>query len=237
MAHQVRYLRPTGLVGLLLCALLWGAPFGRAQAPAPISIRFTVFSPQPIDGVAYAPAKGAPVPVAFNATTRSPRYTYTGPSPLKFVEAATGTIVAEATVPPEIREPLLLFSELPAPGARGLRYQIAVIDDSAAKLGSGRLAILNLSGLKFTGTLDKTELTVDTGLNPSVPFTKSARLTLFTTARGNRVQSYSDIIKPPKTARLLLILFPPARKGALEVQSRALVEEPSAPPKAPSTRP
>lgn len=223
MAHQIRYL-------ILVGALLLAAPFAAAQRPDQISIRFTVFSLRPIEGLGYLSTTGAKLPLKFNPASRSTRHTYTGASLLKFVDIATNAVVAEATVPPEIREPLLLFIELPAANARGLRYQVAVLDDSAAKLGAGHLAILNLSGLKLTGLLDKTELTVDEGLNAPVPFIRQTKLTLYATVRGTRVQSYSDMIKPPKSSRLLLILFPPARKGALEVQTRALADEPSAPP-------
>ena len=224
MAHQVRYL-------IYLGALLLIAPFALAQRPGQISIRFTVFSARPIEGLAYVSTTGAKLPLKFIPTARSTRHTYNGASPLKFVDTSTGTVVAEATVPPDLREPLLLFTPLPADSPRGLRYQISVVDDSAAKLGASHFAILNLSGLKFTGTLDQTEVNVDEGLNAPVPVTRQAKLTLFTAARGARVQSYSDVIKLPKSSRLLLIFFPPARPGALEVQSRALVDEPhKAPP-------
>lgn len=220
---------------MLVCALLLGAPPGFAQRPGAISVRFTVFSARPIEGLSFLSTTGAKLPLKFNPASRSTRHTYNGPSPLKFVDAATGTTVAEASVPPEMREPLLLFSELPAPDARGLRYRIAVIDDSAAKLGAGHLAILNLSGLKFTAVLDQTEFAVGEGMNAPVPFKRETKLTLFISARGTRVQSYSDLIKPPKTSRLLLILFPPARKGALDVQTRALADDPPPPPAPPGT--
>jgi hypothetical protein len=226
MAHQIRYL-VVAVAVWCASATVW------AQRPGQISVRFTVYAPRPIDGLSYLSTTGAKLPLKFNPASRSTRHTYNGTSPLKFVETETGTVVAEAAVPPEMREPLLLFTELPAPGPRGLRYQVAVIDDSATKLGAGHLAILNLSGLKLTGTLDKTELTVDEGLNAPVPFARQARLTLFASARGTRVQSFSDTINPPKSSRLLLILFPPARKGALEVQSRALADEPPSPPPPP----
>ena len=219
MAHQVRYL-------ILLGALLLVTPFALAQRPGQISVRFTVFSARPIEGLAYVSTTGAKLPLKFNPAARSTRHTYTGTSPLKFIDTATGAVVAEATVPADVREPLLLFIAQPADNSRGLRYQVAVMDDSIAKLGAGHLAILNLSGLKLAGTLDKVDLTVDEGLNAPVPFARSAKLTLFASVRGMRVQSYADVIKPPKSSRLLLILFPPARPGALEVQSRALVDEP-----------
>ncbi len=219
MAHQVRYL-------ILLGALLLVTPFVLAQRPGQISVRFTVFSARPIEGLAYVSTTGAKLPLKFNPTARSTRHTYNGALPLKFVDIATGAVVAEATVPSDVREPLLLFMALPTDSARGLRYQVAVMDDSAAKLGPGHLAILNLSGLKLTGTLDKVSLTVDEGLNAPLPFARSAKLTIFASVRGTRVQSYADVIKSPKSSRLLLILFPPTRPGALEVQSRALVDEP-----------
>jgi hypothetical protein len=222
MAHQIRHLIVAGV-----CLLL--APFALAQKAGPVVTSFTVFALRPIDGLEITGATGMREAVQFKASTRSPKYTVSGIGPLKFFDHTTGAVVAEATIPPEVRQPLLLFLDPPALNPRGLKHQIAVIDDSSAKLGSGQLAILNLSGLKFTGMLDKTALTVEPGLNAPVPFTQFARLTLYTLARGTKVQSYADVLKPSKTARVLLILFPPARKGALEVQVRALSEEPPLP--------
>jgi hypothetical protein len=211
---------------MLVCALLIGAPFAAAQRPGQISVRFTVFAVRPIDGLSYLSTTGAKQPLKFNPASRSTHHTYNGASPVRFVDTATGTLVAEAAIPPDMRQPLLLFSELATPGPRGLRYQISVLDDSAAKLSAGHLAILNLSGLKFTARLDQSEFTVAEGLSSPVPFKRETKLTLFTNVRGARVQSYADVIKPPKSARLLLILFPPARKGAVEVQTRALSDDP-----------
>ena len=222
MAHQVRHL-------ILVWAVVVSAVFAFAQRPGQVSVRFTVFSLRPIDGLVYLSATGAKLPLKFNSIARSSRHTYNGVSPVKFLDSETGGVVAEAAVPPEMREPLLLFTELSTPSPRGLRYQVSVIDDSAAKLGAGHLAILNLSGFKLAGALDKTELTVEEGLNSPVPFNRQAKLTLFVSVRGTRVQSYSEVIAPPKSSRLLLILFPPTRKGALELQSRALSDEPPKP--------
>lgn len=222
MAHALRYL--IACVGLLLAA-----PLALAQAAKGPTVRFTVYALRPIEGLGLAGATGAGQPVAFSALGRSVRYTYTGPGPVKFIDITTKEVVAEAVVPPEIREPLFLFLDPPANNPRKLRHQIAVLDDSAAKLASGQLAILNLSGLKLTGTLDKADLALEAGLNAPVPVKAGAKLTLFATARGTRVQSYADVLRPGKTARLLLIIFPPARKGALEVQARFLAEEPPPP--------
>jgi hypothetical protein len=217
MAHQIRHL-------IALCALLFVVPWTLAQRPGQLAIRFTVFAAKPIEGLAYLSTTGAALPLNFNPFARSTRHTYNGTSPVKFVDAATKAVVAEAVVPPDIREPLFLFSELPAGQARGLRYQVAVLDDSPTKVPVGHFVILNLSGLKLTGTLDQTALTIEEGSNAPVPLAKAATLRLFASARGTRVQSYADTLKPAKAKRLLLILLPPARKGALEVQSRALVD-------------
>jgi hypothetical protein len=228
MAHEVRYL-------ILVWGLLLSASFTFAQRPGQISIRFTVFGLRPIEGLVYQSTTGAKLPLKFNPSARSSRHTYNGASPVKFLDGETGAVVAEAAVPPDMREPLFLFTELPTPTTRGMRYQVSVIDDSAAKLGAGHLAILNLTGFKLAGALDKTELTVEEGLNSPVPFSRQAKLTLFVSVRGTRVQSYSEVISPPKSSRLLLILFPPTRKGALEVQSRALSDEPPKPPGPPGS--
>ncbi len=223
MAHALRYL-------ICACALLLAAPWIAGQAPKPAPIRFSVFALRPIEGLTFPATNGTTQPLKFSAVARSARYTCLGASPIKFLDATTGEVVAEATVPTEIRDPLLLFLDPPANNPRHLRYQVAVLDDSAAKLGSGQFAILNLSGLKLTGTLDTKDLTLEPGLNPPIPVKSGAKLILYTTARGTRVLSYAETLKPSKAARLLLILFPPARKGGLEVQARFLAEEPLPPP-------
>lgn len=223
MAYALRYLA-------VCAALLLAASGPLAQtAGRTTALRFTVFALRPIEGLGYITATGAVQPIAFSSLGRSPRYTYVGPGPMKFLDATTKEVVAEAVVPAEIREPLFLFLDPPANNPRKLRHQVAVLDDSVAKLGPGQLAILNLSSLKLTGTLDKTDLALESGLNAPVPVKSGAKLTLFTTARGSRVQSYANVLKPSKTGRLLLILFPPASKGALEVQARFLAEEPPSP--------
>ncbi|MBC7366141.1 MAG: hypothetical protein H7343_04900 [Undibacterium sp.] len=221
MAHAFRY-----LIIVLALALASAALSAAVPRSEPISVRFTVFSAHPIDGLGYRSATGATLPLKFFPASRSARSAYNGPSPLNFVDAASGAVVAEAEVPAAIREPLLLFTTLPAPDARGLRYQVAVIDDSVTKLPPGHLAVVNLSGLKLTGTMDKTTLTLDAGLNAPVPFAAGASLRLYAMSRGTRVQSFSDTLKTARSARLLILLLPPARKGALEVQSRALSDEP-----------
>lgn len=217
MAHALRHL-------IAICFVLIVVPHAPAQQSGQIKIRFAVFSAQPVEGLAFISPTGSLVPLKFDPFARSARHAYSGVSPVRFVDFATKAVVAEAVVPLGYREPLFLFSALPAGNTLGLRYKIAVLDDSAASLPPGHFVILNLSGLKLAGTFDKSVFEVNEGLNAPVPFAASATLTLYAVSRGTRVQSFVDTLKPVRSRRLLLLLLPPARKGALQVQSRALVD-------------
>lgn len=201
-----------------------------AQAPAAVqAARFTVFSAQPLKDVAYVPrAKAAPVKLAFQPTARSARYEYRGAMPLRFIDATTGDPVAEANIPAGMQNALLLFSPLdPAKSdATGLRYQIAVLDDGAGRHGPGGLAIINLSGLALSGKVNKQDVTLKPGLNPTLSVGGTASIKLSTVFKQRTYQSYSATATLGRNERALLILFPPFYAGALEVQSRLLVDQP-----------
>lgn len=235
MAHAFGYLRRT-VPPLTRRATLWLAwlwlslgCFGYAQAPAIQSIRFTVFSAKPVTGLAFVPRANASAQgLKFYPTARSPRYEYRGAMPLRFVDAVSGAIVAEATLPLETRDALLLFSPVagtPKPGA--LRYQVAVLDDSALRHGPGGLAVINLSGLSLTGTVGHQAVTLTPGLNPTLAVGRSAKIVLRTTFKNRSYQAYADTLQLTAKQRALLILFPPFYQGSLEVQSRLLIDEPS----------
>lgn len=221
---------------LALAGVLIGRPMGACAQPASSApaVRFTVFAAKSLQGVAFvARPNTPPQKLVFYPTARSPRYEYRGALPLRFVDAATGEVVAEATVPREIRDALLLFSpiEAPAGGTEGtarksLRYRIAVLDDGPARHGAGGLAILNLSGLTLSGTVNKQPVTLREGLNPTLPVGRSANITLRTTFKQRTYQSYATTVALAARQRALLILFPPFYRGSLEVQSRLLVDEP-----------
>ena len=91
---------------------------------------------------------------------------------------------------------LLLFAAIePAPAdstgsrpATGLRYQISVLDDSAARHGPGGLAIINFSGLALAGKVGSTDVTLTTGLNPTLPVGRSAKIMLHTSLKGRSYQ-------------------------------------------------
>lgn len=205
----------------------------RAQAPAssPV-VRFTVFSAQPPKDVALLSRANAPVqPVKFLPTARSPRYEYRGAMPLRFVDPDTRAVVAEASIPPGLRDPLLLFlpADPSATGAGKMRYQVAVLDDGPARYGPGALAVINLSGLTLQGTINDQAVALKAGLNPAVAVGRSAKVRLTTTSKQRTYQAYAGQVSLGRHDRALLILFPPYYQGSMEVQSRLLVDQPVAP--------
>lgn len=227
-------LRRAVLFAVLAQVMGESVPALRAQAPAGPSLRFTVFSARPIADLAFVPRPNAPPQkVVFYPTARSPRYDYRGATPLRFVDASSGAVVAEATIPAEIHDGLLLFAPVPAAGGTvGMRYHVSVLDDGSARHGPGGLAVINLSGLALTGTIGTTSVTLKPGLNPTIPVGRSAKVILKTEAKNRSYQSYADTVELARNQRALLILFPPFYQGSLEVQSRLLIDEPpgSAPP-------
>lgn len=201
-------------------------------SPATQAVRFAVFSPKPIADVSFTPRpNAAPQTLQFQPTARSPRYDYRGPMPLRFVDAKTGAMVAEATIPATIKDALLLFTPTEG-GAGGLRYQIAVLDDAATRHGAGGLALINLSGLALSGAINAEKVTLKPGLNPTLTVGRSAKILLSTTAKNRTYQSYTATVMLGRNERALLILFPPFYKGAFEVQSRLLIDQPPSAPTA-----
>ncbi|MDP3069530.1 MAG: hypothetical protein Q8N18_04535 [Opitutaceae bacterium] len=210
---------------MLLASVLAATAFAQ---PVPQPVRFSVFGPKPIENLTFVPrANASPQPLQFYPTVRSARAEYRGPMPLRFTDSTSGAVVGEASIPAGMTEALLLF--LPNPGsatAGGLRYQVAVLDDSAARHSSGGLAIINLSGLALSGTVNKENVTLQPGLNPALNVGRSAAITLKTQAKGRTYQSYAATAALKPGERALLILFPPFYQGSLEVQSRLLLDVP-----------
>lgn len=218
----------SGLWSLVFFVAALGAGFPapvHAQSAAPL-VRFTVFAAKPIANVTFVPRDNAePRKLTFYPTARSPRYEYRGAMPLRFTDAESGEVVAEASIPPNITEALLLLSPAAKDGAgAGLRYRVAVLDDSPARQGAGTLAIINLSGLMLAGTVNGRNVTLQSGLNPTFEAGRGASVVLRTDFKGRSYQSYSGTITLGASQRALLLLFPPFYAGSLEVQSRVLVD-------------
>jgi hypothetical protein len=218
MAYSLRY--------LIACVLI-----AVAARAAEMAVSFTVFAPRTITDVAFEPRIGVPAQkLVFQPTARSVRYDYRGPAPLRFTDGS-GAVVAEAAIPPEIREPLLLFSPIePAPVA-GVRYRIAILDDSVNRHGASGLVILNFSGLSLTGMIADQPVALLEGLNPVVSIGRGAAIELRTAFKGKSYRAYADRLRLGANERALLVLFPPFQKGGLEVQPRLLIDNPLAPKK------
>ncbi|HVS51661.1 MAG TPA: hypothetical protein VHD62_04845 [Opitutaceae bacterium] len=235
MAHALRHLIHFAR-GFAAALALAGFSRGLVAEtpPAPEqSVHFTVFAAKPVQNLSYLPLlRGAPVKLVFYPTARSPRYEFRGAMPARFIDAATGNVFAEATIPPEIRDALLLFAPVEPAPASGLRYQVSVLDDGAARHGRGGLAMINFSGLELRGTVGPQNVILKAGLNPTLPIGRTAKIILRTSAKGRSYQAYADTVELAPAQRALLILFPPFYQGSLEVQSRLLIDEPPRAPRA-----
>ena len=212
-------------------AFALGAAARAETAPTEQRVRFTVVSARAATGLTYVPRTGqAATPLVLYPTARSPRYEYRGTMPLRFTDAATKSVIAEATVPLEITEALLLLVPLEPAPATGLRYQTYVLDDSAIRQASGTLSILNLSGFTLAGTVGDKATALATGLNVPVPIARSAAVVLRTTVKNRSLQAYAGTVELRRGERALLILLPPFYRGSGEVQSRLLLDTPVAGP-------
>lgn len=221
MAHALRYL----ILALTLTAAL------RAQPVAAPALRLAVFSAKPVSDVALAlRPNSAPQKLIFYPTARSPRYEFRGAMPLRFVDPQTNAVVAEATVPREIQDALLLFLPIENPTAdkagKTLRYQVAVLDDGAVRHGALGLAVVNLSGLELSGTIGRHAVILKPGLNPTLAVSRSTKITLRAAVKGKTYQSYADAVELGANDRALLVLFPPYYKGSIEAQARLLIDHP-----------
>lgn len=235
------HLRTILSLWVLVSAALASSLPAQTTRPPEQSFHFTVFSATPITGLVYTPKpKAAPTPLVFFPTARSPRYEFRGAMPLRLSDQATGAVVAEAVIPPDIREALLLLAPgevaaaqaTPNSGAgkvpTSLKYRVAVVDAGAAHHAAGQLAIINFSGLKLQGKINGQEVVLEDGLNAAQTVGRALAVTLHTVVKGRTFQAYAANLALKPRERALLILFPPYYRGSVEVQSRLLVDEPPA---------
>jgi hypothetical protein len=211
---------------LTLLGLSWALPAASAQQETTPERRlnFTVFSAQPISGLAYRPSWNAALcPLTFYPTARSPRYDYRGPDRISLLDIKSGTVLAVAVVPPRISSALFLLTMDGTPGGE-MRYRVRVIDDSVRRQAPGELHVLNYSGLMLSGTVNRRPVTLADGHALLVPIGISADIQLRTAFNGKSYQAYADSLRVEQSGRALLILLPPYRRGALEVQSRLLLD-------------
>ena len=217
MAKRIRYLI-TWLLGLGAC-FAGGLP-AEPQGP----LRFTVwaFSP-PSRALAVDMGDAGRLPLQFHPTTRSPVYEYAGVARLRFLDAGTGEVVAEADIPAEWRRVLLIFAPAQSRETR-LSYQILVVDDSAEALPKGSLRVLNRSGWTLRGAVNGQSREFPLGLSPAMPASGAVELQLRAALRGRWWTSHTSQFELGAEQRALLVILPPYYPGSPEVQVRRLVD-------------
>ena len=225
-----RLLALLGCFAASLCpAFGESAPTGRQPE---LNVRFAVFAAQPVGALAYAAGTGQAerkLALRFYPSARSPRYEYRGPAPLRFYDAKSGDVVAEADIPAGVAEPLLIFSPQPAGATGGLRYFVYVFDDAASRYGAGKLLVLNFTGMRLAGTVGSRKVALQDGPNGPFDIGGGAAVQFRTEFKKRSYRAYGGTVEAGRSERALLLLLPPFYKGSLEVQSRLLVEELTAP--------
>ncbi|MDB6126696.1 MAG: hypothetical protein JWM35_592 [Verrucomicrobia bacterium] len=202
-----------------------GEPPGSTQRR---ELTFSVFAAEPTSDAAYIPRPGAAaVPLEFYPTARSSSQKYRGPSPLEIFDRASGSIMATIDLPNEIRSALLIF----LPGTRKGTFKTCVVDDDSAHHTSGETRIINLSGLVLDGTINRHRLRFPEGSDQKIISGNSVHIDLRTTFRERSYPAYSEMLGLGDGERALVLLLPPNRAGALEVQSRVLVDHSSREPR------
>jgi hypothetical protein len=193
-------------------------------------LNFTVFSAQPVAGLAYEAQPGTePVTLVFYPTARSPRYRYRGPATLRFFNVINGEVMAETHVPSGMGTALIIFSKS-QPGTAGAgSYCAQIVGDGILDHAPGTLRIMNLSGLELEGSIDRQHLTLREGFNGTCKVGATVSVELRTAFKGRTYHAYAETISIARGGRTLLLLLPPWRSGALEVQSRVLHDLPRAP--------
>lgn len=215
--------RPLRSLILLLLSTVTPA-FAVAGPAAERRLTFTVFAAEPMGPLVYTPKPGAkPVPLVLYPTAQSPRYFQQGSGTVILRNQATGAVVAEVAVPVAIRRALLIL--LPDPGPLApFPCRVWVIDDGSARDTSGMLRLLNLSGLRLAGTINRRPVVISQDQMEQYAAGSVAAVALRTEFKGRSYQAYAEIIPLGIDRRVLLLLLPPYHSGALQVQSRVLRE-------------
>ena len=168
--------------------------------------------------------EATPVPLVFYPTARSPKFDFFAAGPLQVIDARTQEVVLQVQVPSSLKKALLIFLPAEAGWAGPARYRVQVVDDGEASHAAGTLRILNLSGVELSGTVNRTPVRLQAGLNEPLRVGGTARIVLRTPCNGRNYQSYADDLPIGPDTRGLLLLLPPYRRGSVEVQSRALFD-------------
>ncbi|MDP1579006.1 MAG: hypothetical protein Q8M02_01930 [Candidatus Didemnitutus sp.] len=219
MAHSFR-----NLTTALLAFSCW---LVLAAAERVANVEFNVFALHPIEGLTYTPAaRQGKKELQFFATSRSENYSYRGKPRLEFFDRddPSKQPVAVWEIPEEMKRATLIFSPKERNEDKVTKYSIIAVDDSMTRIPAGHFAVLNLSSTEYVGIQGKEKMKVAPGLNPAVVGKRKVYIGFaLPGAEKNLLSGYQFENAPNQ--RVLLIIFPPAKKTSLQPVVRRLVED------------
>lgn len=234
MRGRSRSARRRGLFALLVALAAAGGAAG-AGPPAAAEVDFTVFSPEPIEGLAYrATADAVLTCLVFQPTARSRRYHYAGPRhftlyaspPPDARQNVAETENAGVDLPAGAGEVLLLIRRAGSSSGRAGSWRVQAFDESL--FPDATVSVLNFSGLELRGSIGDRAAVLPDGAQAAAPAGRVTEVDLRTPLNGRLYRSCTIAVTLSGGRRGLLLLFPPFHPGSIEVQTRLLSDAPIA---------
>lgn len=236
MAFSLRYLIP------LLVALAPITAFNQTVVPTEMSVQFTVFSRLRPTGLCYLPtSQSQPVSLRFFTQNKSAPYSYSGPRNLDFYNeaewaryaelnatthsAARPKPVAVASLPVGIKQILLLFIPIPEAQANGLKFHVLPVPDDLEWFPWGTLAVINVSGRVFKGSISRQVLDMPLGCSENLAAEGALDIHLASQEGGQWIASGQHLITVNANNRVRLVLFPASAKTGVAPIIRTLSDE------------
>jgi hypothetical protein len=229
----------------LIRLLVWwpAVVVGQIAPPADVSVQFTVFGRFRYAGLCYLTcAQAAPTQVTFFTQNKSANYSYRGPAQIGFFDAAelasvvasrppksclpVPRAVALVSLPPDIKQALLVFIPLPSGRADGRRFRVFTLDDSQEVFPVGCVAVVNVSGRPFKGQFGHQILDIPVGRSANIVLSGPVELRLAFDDSGRWVAAGSHAFFVTPESRVYVVLFPPAVVSGVAPIIRVLVDTP-----------
>ena len=227
--------------GLVLLGCSGGSGAGAlaqpSEVPEMLDLNFSVYSFQRLKGLNFLNPHAQVEKLSFFSSSRSPRHHYSGPNPIVFFRetpepspqnpsAVRRVSVAEARIPPGMRDPMLVFFRDTSTASASERYLVYPFDDSLRNLPAGHIVFFNVSGYELRGYINREVVRLRTG--PSQPYSvrgSSIGVSLGVYVGEKYRQSFASPIAVGNDQRAIAFFFPPYLAGSPEVQPRILLED------------
>lgn len=199
---------------------------------------FTTYGQYPMRDVEYSPIGEEalkngeePVPrveIKTHVLSRVGPYTYKGGNQVTFKEKQMSKVVATVSVPEGSDRWLFVFLRNPNYNEDNStnKYLVYPFDDSKRNLPSNALIFLNFSGKKLDGLLEKRRVSFGPGESDSYRVQESLPVNLWTRdyAGEKLLPALIKTYKFKEDFRYLMIFFPPALTGSIDLDVRLLSE-------------